>query len=108
MVADRHVLTFDATGLAQAFAESGHIAGAHFGRARVEIFDYRQRLLRTRGRRRRCRAAKERDELAPVHWSNEIGGLLGVKIFSPLLLTVNGLVHCKRTLLDHLVGQHLH
>src|SRR5262249_27828756 len=69
VVLDRYVLAFDVAGLVQAFAERAQIARGGIGRKASNNPDHRlRRLLRARRERQRdCRAAKERDELAPPH-----------------------------------------
>src|SRR5208337_5122771 len=63
-VLDRHVAAFDKAAFAQSLAEGGHPLTAQV----IKDTNYRQRLLlRARRERPRCRAAKKRDELTPLH-----------------------------------------
>jgi len=69
VVLDRHVLVFDVTSFAEAFAERRHIACVDIGRPCPEKRDHRQRrLLCTRPKRphNRC-AAEKRNELSSLH-----------------------------------------
>src|SRR5258708_34394020 len=68
-ILDRHVATFDKTGLIQALMECGQEARESFPRSTVEEPDHwHSRLLRPRAYRPRgCRAAEPRDERAPPH-----------------------------------------
>ena len=69
VVLDRHVLAVDVAGFVEAFAERGHKARVGIGRPVSDKPDHRQRrLLRARRERPRSRrAAKKRDEIAPLH-----------------------------------------
>src|SRR5262252_8334287 len=70
VIFDRDVLTFDVTGFTQPLAECGQGSRIVRGRCAVEKTDQRDRcLLRPRQDRPAdgCRAAEQRDELAPLH-----------------------------------------
>jgi hypothetical protein len=68
VVLDYQVLAFDVAGFIEAFTESGHKGRGAIGRPAVNKSDHRQgQLLRLRRERPRCRAAKQRDELAAFH-----------------------------------------
>src|SRR5262249_41373489 len=70
-VFDRHIPTFDVTGLTEALAERGCHGAVPARRFATEEPNYRHpRLLRARRDRPRCRAADERDEVAPPHGSS--------------------------------------
>src|SRR5262249_2926497 len=63
-----HILTLDVAGFVEAFAERSGLAHGGLGRPAVdEAHDRHRRLLRPRRKRPRCRAAEQRDELAPFH-----------------------------------------
>src|SRR5262249_52815029 len=72
MVLNDSVLAFNVAGFAEAFRERCRMASGAIERSTTDKADHRQllRLLRTRRQRRsRCRAAEQRDELAPLHHS---------------------------------------
>src|SRR5439155_8126844 len=66
---DRHVRSFNISGLGQALAERAQTRCPEVRRCTAEKADYRhRRLLRARGERPRSRrAAEQRDELTPSH-----------------------------------------
>src|SRR5262249_36829198 len=67
-VCNRDVLALDIAGIFEALAECAQQVPDRFGRLVVEKPDHRHRLLlRARRERPRCRAAEQRDELAPLH-----------------------------------------
>src|SRR5262245_31357206 len=67
-VLDRHVLALEVAGFFQALTECGHHRHVAVRRCTVDECDQRHRcLLRARRERPRCRAADERDEVAPLH-----------------------------------------
>src|SRR6516165_9268948 len=71
VVLDSDILPFDVTGFLETFTERGHITRSDFRSPRVKKPNHRHRRL-LRPRRERpcgCRAADERDELAPLHVS---------------------------------------
>ena len=77
MVLDRHVLTFDSASFVEAFAERGRIARVGIGRSVSDKPDHGHRLLRPRRERPRgCRAAEQRDELAPLYFHPTSRGLI--------------------------------
>src|SRR5262249_35869630 len=66
MVLDRHVLTLDVAGFAEAFMERSGIVHGGLGRPGAdEADDWHRRLLRPRRERPCGRTAEQRDELAP-------------------------------------------
>jgi hypothetical protein len=68
VVLDRHVLTLDVAGFAEAFIERSGIAHGGLGRPGADEADDRhRRLLRARRERPRRCPTDERDELAPLH-----------------------------------------
>ena len=69
-VFDRQVLALEKASFLQAMLEFAHSIAQPFGRRAMEKPDDRhRRLLRAcRDRPRGCRAAEQRDELAPPHW----------------------------------------
>src|SRR5262249_55559292 len=67
---DRHVLALDKSGFLKALAECGHEVGPIGKRSAVEETDHRHCLGPRRERPRGCRAAEQRDEIAPFHRFN--------------------------------------
>src|SRR5262249_35706715 len=71
MVLHRHVLALYVAGFGEAFTERACMARGAIERPTADKADHRHGLL-LRARRERprgCRAAEQRDELAPLHWS---------------------------------------
>jgi hypothetical protein len=67
VVLNSDVLSFDVTEFLETFTERGHITRSDFRSPRVKQLDHRRRLLlRARRERPGRRAAKQRDEPAPV------------------------------------------
>src|SRR5215467_3587033 len=70
MERNRDVLAINPAGLGKSLAKSGNHGGARLGRAAMQIADEREPwLLRSRHHRPNCRAAEQRDDLAPPHHS---------------------------------------
>src|SRR5262249_48379950 len=69
-VFDPHILAFDIARFLQALAERRDLLAQRSGRCGIEEADHsHRRLLRARRERpRRSHSAKERDELAELHW----------------------------------------
>src|SRR5262249_8395720 len=100
---DRHIAAFDEACFVQAFAERGHNTCTQLRRTGIYKSNHRQRrLLRARCERPCCcRAAKQRDELAPLHSitsSTKEISRAGISMASALavlrLITNSNLVSC--------------
>ena len=74
-VFDRHVLALDIAGVFEALAKSAQTVRERIRRCGAEKPDHRhRRLLRARRQRPRgCRAAEQRDELAPFSFDHLVG-----------------------------------
>ena len=74
-IVDRDILALDVATLFEALAERPQIIRVTVSHRGVEISDHRhRRLLRARRERpRRCRAAEQRDELAPLSFDHLVG-----------------------------------
>src|SRR5262245_26358649 len=104
MVLDHHVLAFDVTGFAEALAERNNREFRDSARPPADEADERHHpLLRVhRERPRGRRAAEQRDELAPSHYSitssaraSSLSGIASPSALAALrLITNSNLVGC--------------
>src|SRR5262249_49368999 len=102
-VFDRDILALAKAGLFQTFAKCAQAVRESIRRYRGEKSDDRHRpLLRPRHQRRCRRAAKQRDELAPLHSitssaaTSSLSGTVSRKILAVwALMTSSNLVDCK-------------
>src|SRR5262249_54069403 len=96
-VLDRHVTTFDKTGLIQALVERSQEVRESFSRPSVKEADHlHRRLLGVRRERPRgCRAAEQRDELASSHSmtssarASSVGGTSRPSVFAVCRFMMN-------------------